>query len=410
MERKRQHRDRIGELPADIVDKILGFLPIEQAARMAVLSTFWRDMWFSLTELNFNSRFLFHIIRKYSPGLKTQTTKEQKKSSDIWMSAALYVISKVLNQHNGLIRKFVIGFQESCYSRKTLRSKSFYLDQWFLFVTRKGVEEIDLTLMDEDKYRLPNCIFSCPTLRRLHLNGVSIESINVYCALPNVISLCFENVDFDGVDLPVPVDFHMLKNLSFISCDNLSNFNITAQKLKSLTIEDCSVFKLSINSDLRSIRTLDLDNYALKEFVKRCTRRGLQPQPLPLNVECLRVSEHSFYGDDISSAFIHLFKICPKLCQLDIDLSLTDVLRKLSEEFHTVAQGLEMLHNLNLMDFVAYENDIVFIKLLAFLPALEEVVITRSEMCEHNEDFENYKEDLLRFSCASTKAKIFIIH
>ncbi|XP_019150388.1 PREDICTED: uncharacterized protein LOC109147210 [Ipomoea nil] len=287
-------------------------------------------------------------------------------------------------------------FHDAYHSRKMLRSRSFDLDQWFLFVTRKGVEEIDLTLMNEYRYMMPNCIFSCPTLRGLHLNGVSVESINAHWTLPNVISLCFENVDFDGVDLLVPVDFPMLENLSYINCDNLSNLNITAQKLKSLTINECRAFQLSINSDLRSIRTLDLDNYALKEFVKRCNRRGVQPQPLALNVECLRVSEHTFLRDDISS--------------------LIDVLGTLSEEFHTVAQGLEKLHNLNLIDFLAHEEDIVFIKgLLAFFPALEKVVITRSEVCDYDEDsddyedFENYEEELLHFSCASTKAKIFII-
>ncbi|XP_019149871.1 PREDICTED: F-box/FBD/LRR-repeat protein At1g13570-like [Ipomoea nil] len=421
LQRRLQRRDRISELPVDIVDKILGFLPIKQAARMAVLSTFWRDMWFKLTQLNFDSMFLSHITIKYSHALidiRTQTTQEQqKKNNDIWMSATMYVINKVLNQHNGLIRKFVIDFHDAYYSRKLLRSRSFDLDQWFLFVTRKGVEEIDLiTLMNEYRYRMPNCIFSCPTLRGLHLNGVSVDSINAHWTLPNVISLCFENVDFDGVDLLVPVDFPMLENLSYINCDNLSNLNIIAQKLESLTINECHAFQLSINSDLRSIRTLDLDNYALKEFVKRCNRRGVQPQPLALNVECLRVSEHTFLRDDISSAFIHLLRMCPKLCQLDISLLLIDVLGTLSEEFNTVAQGLEKLHNLNLIDFLAHEEDIVFIKgLLAFFPALEKVVITRSEVCDYDEDsddyedFENYEEELLHFPCASTKAKIFII-
>ncbi|XP_031120895.1 F-box/LRR-repeat protein At3g03360-like [Ipomoea triloba] len=267
-------RDRISELPADIVDMILGFLPIEQAARMA-----W----------------------------------------DVWMSATLYVINKVLNQHNGLIRTFFIDFQ---HLRNTLRSRSFDLDQWLLFVTQKGVEEIDLSLMVEDEYRLPNCIFSCLTLRRLYLNGVSVESINAHCTLPNVTLLCFRNIDFDGVDLPVQVDFPMLKYLSFMGCNNLSNLNISAQKLYSLTINNCLFCQLPFNLDLRSVCTLDLDSYAVKDFVKGCTRRGLQPQPLVLNVECLILSESEIYTDDISSEFIHLLRICPKLWELDLSLSL----------------------------------------------------------------------------------------
>nr|GMC47988.1 F-box/FBD/LRR-repeat protein At1g13570-like [Ipomoea batatas] len=46
----------------------------------------------------------------------------------------MYVINKVLNQHNGLIRTFVVNFQGN--TRKSLKSRSFDIDQWFLFVTR----------------------------------------------------------------------------------------------------------------------------------------------------------------------------------------------------------------------------------------------------------------------------------
>ncbi|XP_019150434.1 PREDICTED: F-box/FBD/LRR-repeat protein At1g13570-like [Ipomoea nil] len=393
---------------------ILGLLPIEQAARMTVLSTFWRDMWFSLTKLHFDFMFFVRIQRKYSHAcsdIGTQTTQEEKKNSDVWVAAALYIINKVLNQHNGLICTFFIDFKDLV--RNTLRPRSFDLDQWLLFVTRKGVEEIYLSLMDEDEYRLPNCIFSCPTLRRLHLNnGISVESINGHCTLPNFTSLCFDYVDFDGVDLPVQVDFPMLKNLSFMRCDNMFNVNITAKKLDSLTINDCHVFQLPISLDLSSVRTLDLDNYSLTDFVKGCTRRGLQPQPLALNVEyliLLEVSESTYLTSDVSSEFIHLLRICPKLCQLDLNLSIFDVFPN-NDEFRTVAQSLKMLQYLKLIEFEAFEDCIVFIKeLLACFPALEEVVITRSPMCYNDDDFEKYKEELLHFSCASTKVKIVII-
>nr|GMD24164.1 F-box/FBD/LRR-repeat protein At1g13570-like [Ipomoea batatas] len=78
----------------------------------------------------------------------------------------MYVINKVLNQHNGLIRTFVVNFQGN--TRKSLKSRSFDIDQWFLFVTRKGVEEIFLSFMVGDDYRFPSYIFSCPTLRFTH--------------------------------------------------------------------------------------------------------------------------------------------------------------------------------------------------------------------------------------------------
>ncbi|XP_031121023.1 putative FBD-associated F-box protein At3g60710 [Ipomoea triloba] len=335
--KQQQRRDRISELPVDIVDKILGFLPIHEAAKMAVLSTFWRDTWFSLTKFIFDSRFLSHIMRKY----------RTREDSDIWVSAALYVINKVLNQHNGLIRTFVVNFQGN--TRKSLKSRSFDIDQWFLFVTRKGVEDIFLSFMVGDDYR----------------------------------------------------------------CYNLPNLKITARILDILVLNDSHFYHVPIYSNLRSLRVLELDCYSLVDFDKGCTRRELQPQPFVLNVEYLILSEYIFVSSDISSEFIHLLRTCPKLSTLDINLSFTHGFPKLRDEFHTVAQRLKVLQKLNLTEFVPCKPYVAFInRLLACFPALEEVVIsiTRSKRLfnvEGNKEvLDYYKDEVLQFSCcASTKVK-----
>lgn len=59
-------RDTISQFPVDILDHILGLLPIKNAARAAVLSSVWRGGWSSLTQLNFDDHFFCHNIdRKY---------------------------------------------------------------------------------------------------------------------------------------------------------------------------------------------------------------------------------------------------------------------------------------------------------------------------------------------------------
>ncbi|XP_031121407.1 uncharacterized protein LOC116024612 [Ipomoea triloba] len=357
---------------------------------MAVLSTFWRDIWFSLTQLHFDWRFFIHIRKKYSHArsdIKTQNIQEMKKNINMDLFAALYVVNKVLIQHNGLIREFVFDFHylNRFHSKKTFRSRSFEFDQWLLFVTCKGVQEIHLSLMPKDEYSLPNCIFSCPTLRRLYLCGVSIGPINDPYILPNVTSLCFKKVNFSPIDHPV--DVPMLENLSFENCYTLPNFNITAQKLHSLRIGSCFCYDLPINLDLRSIRTLDLDCCSLKVFVNAFTEKGLQQQPIALDVEYLMLStkDHDHDKEDVYSAFIHLLQICPKLCKLDIDLKFTHTMPKLSDEFHTVAQRHTMLHTLKLNSYNgSYAYDMFIKGLLTCFPALEKVFIDE-ESCNYEE-------------------------
>ncbi|VFQ95332.1 unnamed protein product [Cuscuta campestris] len=110
-------RDRISQLPIEILDHIMGLLPVQQAAKTAVLSKVWRDVWFSLTRLCFDHDFFSYFHKKYR-----RASKYVKKSS------CLYVINKVLLQHKGRIRKFVFLYGNA--GKLTVRSRSFDMDQW----------------------------------------------------------------------------------------------------------------------------------------------------------------------------------------------------------------------------------------------------------------------------------------
>ncbi|XP_031121010.1 F-box/FBD/LRR-repeat protein At1g13570-like [Ipomoea triloba] len=268
-------RNRISQLPANILDHILGLLPIKNAARTTVLSSIWRGGWSSLTQLNFDDHFFCHIDRKYH--LKYHRVKKCNKE----YSPSLYVINKVLLQHNGTIRKLVLNF--SNVGKLTYRYRFFDFDQWLLLVAKKGVEDMYIGF-DEKAYRLPSCIFSCLTLKRLHLYGVIIEPMDLPRILPNVASLCFEQVDFGTRNLlHRAVDVPILENMSFLSCQNMFYFNITARKLCGLTIKCCSSNVpdkfLPVNLDLKSIVAFELEG-SLQEFDKEFTKLGFQ-----LNVE-----------------------------------------------------------------------------------------------------------------------------
>ncbi|VFR03510.1 unnamed protein product [Cuscuta campestris] len=308
-------RDRISELPVEILDHIMGFLPVQQAAKTAVLSKVWRDVWFSLTRLCFHvidDNFFRYFNHKYRAG-----------SECLEESLLFYVISKVLLEHKGSIRKFEC--RHSSARAETVRSRSFDMDQWLLLVTQQGVEEISLHF-GLNEYKLPVCIFSCSTLRRLDLYGLLIEPPqDSQCAFPNVTSLSFRCVQFRSRNPSgYVVDVPKLENLSFIHCEDMFLFNINARNLCTLTIECWYTTQLGKflpeNLDLRSIRTLEMDNYTLQDFLGQYTTNGIALQLPLLNVELLKLSEFCFLDNAIArvSAFVCLLCRCPKLRNLEI--------------------------------------------------------------------------------------------
>ncbi|CAH9086672.1 unnamed protein product [Cuscuta epithymum] len=242
--------DRISELPADILDKILGLLWIGEAARCAVLSTALRDAWYNLTELDFDDAFHHNIDSDYDddPG--------------IWHDT----VNNYLKKHTGSIKKFDICF--SC------REYQCDFDMLLLSVTKKGVQELYITIYTDDpiKYRLPACIFKCPTLKILQASGVKIDPIKARCIFPNVTSISFSYVDFSPRNPQLhAVDIPMLERLEFKSCKDISHFNITAPKLGVLSIKDCYIGRDHDSDDDDYYYEDDDSHYAnaINEFNKR---------------------------------------------------------------------------------------------------------------------------------------------
>ncbi|XP_019149866.1 PREDICTED: F-box/FBD/LRR-repeat protein At1g13570-like [Ipomoea nil] len=395
-------RDRISQLPTDILDHILGLLPIKNAAKTAVLSSIWRGAWSSLTQLNFDDDFFCHIDRKY----------HRVKKSNKEYAPSLYVINKVLLQHNGTIRKLILNF--SNVGKLTYRYRSFDFDQWLLLVTKKGVEEMYIGV-NEKAYKLPSCIFSCLTLKRLHMYGVIIGPVDLPRILPNVDSLCFEHVDFGPKNLlRRAVDVPVLENLSFLSCQNIFYFNLTAPKLCGLTIKCCSSNVpdkfLPVNLDLKSFLTLELEG-SLQEFGKEFTKLGFQ-----LNVEYLKLSCFSHKSDVRTSAFVNLLQLCPKLCKLEINLSQLEVVTmgcvdawlEVLEKLHSAAQINKMLQTLKVTSFSGSKTQILFIrKLLASFSTLKKVIIVHMHYGLKEEN--RITKELLHFHGTSIKAEIIFV-
>ncbi|XP_031097058.1 F-box/FBD/LRR-repeat protein At1g13570-like [Ipomoea triloba] len=401
-------KDRISELPVNILDNILGLLPIQEAARTAILSS---RTWFSLTKLNFGCNFFDYLCLKYS------NVEGGRSESPIFD-----VINKILMRHNGPIHKIVFDFSEELLEfpffeefefKDRVNLLSYNLNQWFLLLTQNGVEEIVIVChIDKDaRCRVPNCIFSCPTLKRLDLYN-------------NLFRLCCLS--------------SYVEDISFLYCDKIFYFNIVAPKLGSLEIilpECCDYFEefglLPPNLDFRSISSLNLEcsTCCFEVFIEELNRVG---QLFALNVERLMLcisSDDSCLPDNINnSAFIRLLRACPKLCELDLSDQLDICVLKflklnpkdfvLMEELSSVARTQKMLRTLKFTHFNGLRSEMQCIKtFLACFPGIEKVVIVRgwipsivrgwipSYEESSDEEFEIMQE-LLRFPCASTKAEI----
>ncbi|CAH9113372.1 unnamed protein product [Cuscuta europaea] len=347
--------DRISGLPGDILDHILGLLPIQDAARTSALSTAWRDVWLSLSQLIFDTNFFHHIRDRY-----------------IGQSAML-VINRILMRHNGPIRKF--GFHLCIFFWASRYTKYSWVefDDWLLYLTRNGVEELDLSFWSSAyAYELPDFLFLCPTLKKLRLHGVYVKPIKVQCIFPNVTSLCLRDI---------------------------SGFNMTAPELRSLKISNVTSHGiLPVTLDLKPIFSLNLDNCSAKLFIKELTRLGKQGTTLDVG----HLKLHLDVEDDDISAFIKLLQMCPNLYKLDIELSNKGVAittaASLERPEIILAETCQRVHTLNISCALRGSRpEMIFFEwLVACFPMLEKVFIYQRKTFCSNTEFKN-KRKLLGF-------------
>nr|GMD29528.1 F-box/FBD/LRR-repeat protein At1g13570-like [Ipomoea batatas] len=172
-------RDLISQLPLEVKDRILGFLRTPEAARTAMLSKHWNDVWLQHGQLTFDWEFL-HSVRK--------CFEDEGR-------ALVHIINNILFLRAGPIKKFTL--QISCDDPTPQQSD---VDRWCLFLSRNGVEELKICLdstEDWEEYKLPFCLLSCRTIKQLIVRGPFIDlPVNDCGIFSNVTSLAFFKVEF----------------------------------------------------------------------------------------------------------------------------------------------------------------------------------------------------------------------
>nr|GMD52374.1 F-box/FBD/LRR-repeat protein At1g13570-like [Ipomoea batatas] len=141
-------RDLISELPLEFKVRILECLPTRDAARTALLSTHWNHVWLRLGRLAFDFEFLCDI-RKCS-GKSIVPYK---------------IITYILLHRVQPVKKFSLHL--CALFDPTVEQSD--LDEWCLYLSRNGIEELDISCSSHCPFKLPFCIVSCLTIKQLEL-------------------------------------------------------------------------------------------------------------------------------------------------------------------------------------------------------------------------------------------------
>ncbi|KAK3018324.1 hypothetical protein RJ639_002979 [Escallonia herrerae] len=169
--------DRFSELPWEILDNILGRLPVTDVVRTSVLSKKWRDKWVDLSELVFDDSSGATVFQDEDKFVK--------------------FVYHVLLSHRGQISKFII-------SAKSIPDKDC-LDDWILFLCRHDIMDLilehkefgpldilELMRFWADDNELEHLIRSCPNLERLALSWIVVEFGRLKICAPKLKSLYLE--------------------------------------------------------------------------------------------------------------------------------------------------------------------------------------------------------------------------
>ncbi|XP_075665111.1 putative F-box protein At3g58860 [Castanea sativa] len=198
--------DRISELPEDVLQHILSFLPTKQVFQSTLLSTRWKYVWTTFPILKFDkTSVLWSSETKNDPEVKIMRLNFYK-----FLNKCLRLRSRQSQRPH--IKSFTLKV-----SVQNHKSKS-RVDRWIRFVVKSNVEELILFFgRSRIRYPLPHSVLVAKFLTVLTLHYLKLDSICSDINLPSLKRLSL---------LGVHADNQIIQNLIF-GCPMIEDMGIS---------------------------------------------------------------------------------------------------------------------------------------------------------------------------------------
>nr|CAB3454567.1 unnamed protein product [Digitaria exilis] len=380
------HDDRITDLPEDIFEHVLSFLPAEDAVRSSVLSKRWRGAWTHAPVLNLSDEqhqqgrwsflpFARAVLGRYgSPDIPSLNVAigcayNLGPSTAAWLGDAMErVVGSVcvsVTAPGGLLGQLVLPRRLRAKSISlTLSGATCSYNTPLVFPSEPGaaapaasygnLEELSLSrvrLQERDMRSLGAFLSSCcPRLRKLRLRKVSVEGRlplwPLVLRMEQLEELETEEVDTTVVEISAPrletLIWHggFTKRISFLAGSQRSIrrlarlcFYLPAEESRSIT----AVRLLEARSEASDISVrIDVPDHCSPSWL---SREHLEHVPLLPNVRILSLQVAAvlrFITCPIAPVILSFIRRCPNLRWLHIDLTMTHWFSKSRPNYLTV--------------------------------------------------------------------------
>ncbi|XP_076885015.1 F-box/FBD/LRR-repeat protein At1g13570-like [Bidens hawaiensis] len=382
--------DRISRLPIGILESILCFLPIQEAARTCILSKEWRYHWLKVPKLVFIEDTFQESTDGDELTVLEQTFDRSSERRIITSRCKLfYAIYQVLLRHQGPIHEFTLSLRAdgSCVE----------IDHIILHLSNKNtIKKLKLDFSGIGSYMLPFSLFSLHQLTDLYLTTCTLKLQSSFTGFGSLTTLCLEDIGICQKEL-----LRLLAN-----CLSLRRLSLLSDGGTIVECQDCTIADLI--ECVPNIEYLSLTFFIFTIFYP--LPKELSTRLVHLKYLCLEwVWFHHKYAVPF---LVLLIKSSPNLEKLKLDLSEYD----LFDESWTGSATLEdypdvmfeHLNELEILHFGNEDNELVVVRLiLAKSPVLKTVKILVCDEFDEDDKLQ-ISEGLLSFQCASPVVRIIV--
>ncbi|GMY31382.1 f-box/lrr-repeat protein [Fagus crenata] len=285
-------KDRISNLPYNVLIHILSFLPTKHAVGTSILSTKWKNLWTSVPNLDFEDDLLLQGRR---PG--------NESIGDLRVSFLSFV-DRVLILHNA---PNIHRFRLKCGQN----FKSSHVNAWIYAALLRYAQELDLCVPMKNYKSLHCDLFRSKSLVYLKLGTKFVLNVPAFVRLPCLRTLHLNSIEFldDHSTHKLISSCPVLEKLFIEECGmkNIRCFNISAPALKCLIME-CAIIdeyntelcEYKIVIDAPNLEYLRLYDYVAEGYHLKNLNSLTEAQVhVDLSTRKLEQMGHAYYGQQV---------------------------------------------------------------------------------------------------------------